>query len=569
MSDQVAPPLDDQETFPDASAALIEAGLLLAAELSLPILLRRLVEIAVRITKARYGALGVTSPGGGISEFITVGLADEDRAKIGPIPTGRGILGALTDDPRPLRLRHLQDDARSVGFPPHHPPMTSFLGAPVRARGQVFGNLYLTEKAGGQPFDEADERALVIMASQAGVAIANAQTHMDLTQREHWLAALHEITEALLAGAPQQRLMTTIVRSARELAGADLAAIALPVDEGSSELKVFAADGIGAQQILRAPARSSGTASHLVLSSGRTQTFRAGSGTLSSSLVAAAGVPIAALLVVPLGVGGRVDGTISLTWSAPDAEFGPGALGLLESFAAQASLALDYARVQAQSLRLAVVDERHRIARDLHDEPVQALIYLARRLEAMAGESSAGRGSADKLEETRELAVAVVDGLRQLTEGLRSEVLDRQGLPAALQDVVGRFQARTGVAAVFTNRGEPQRWNADLERNLLRIAQEALSNVERHAQAKRVAVELTAEPTELILRITDDGRGFVVSGEGAVRPGMGTIGMRERVDQQGGRIETTSQPGQGTTVEAAVPLTVGARRGGKHAGPNP
>jgi signal transduction histidine kinase len=557
-----------QETPPllDPQASLIEAGVLLAAELSLPVLLRRLVEIAVRISRARYGALGVSGPGGGIVEFITVGLDNDQRAAIGPIPTGRGILGTLIHDPRPLRLDRLQDDPRSVGFPANHPPMTSFLGAPVRARGRVFGNLYLTEKEGGGSFDDADEAVVMTLATQAGVAIDNARTYRDLLQREHWLAALHEITAALVAGEPQEVLMSTIVRRARELGGADLAAVALLGEDGSPLLRVVAADGVGAEKLLSAPAISSGTASHLVLRTGQTQTFRADSGDFEASLMASAGVPIAALVVVPLVFAGRVDGTISLILSQPDAQFSPEAVRLLESFADQAALSLDYAQVQARSLRLAVVEERNRIARDLHDEPVQALIHLARRLEAMAVQSSTAEVTAGTLEETRELAVAVVDGLRQLSEGLRSEILDLKGLPAALQDLSQRFTARTGIPSKFRNRGASVRWDLELERNLLRLTQEALSNVERHAEAREVRVELIARPGLITLRVADDGVGFVATGKGAVRPGLGTIGMRERVALQGGRFQIRSRPGRGTLVVATVPIVPTSDGGGNHPG---
>ncbi len=252
------PDATGERRSPEANqSALIEAGVLLAAELSLPTLLRRLVEIAVSITGAHYGALGVIGPGGGIVEFITVGLDDRQRATIGAIPTGRGILGALIHEPKPLRLVRLQDDPRSVGFPAFHPPMTSFLGAPVRARGRVFGNLYLTDKKDGQPFDETDESAVTILANQAGVAVANAQIHRDLLQRERWLEALHEISVGLVSGEPNQQLLNTIVRSARSLAGADLAAIAVATPEGSTTLRVVAADGPGADKVLNAPDRES------------------------------------------------------------------------------------------------------------------------------------------------------------------------------------------------------------------------------------------------------------------------------------------------------------------------
>ncbi|MGH7643218.1 MAG: sensor histidine kinase [Candidatus Dormibacteria bacterium] len=539
----------------DFRAALIDAGVLLAAELSLPILLRRLVEIAVQITGAQYGALGVTGPGGRIVEFITVGLDEWERAAIGPIPSGRGILGALIHDPRPLRLVRLQDDPRSVGFPPHHPPMTSFLGAPVRAKGHVFGNLYLTEKVGGLPFDEADESAVETLAVQAGVAIANAETYRDLRQRERWLAALHEITTALLAGERQQVLMTTIIKSARELGGADVAAIAVPVGDGSTKLKVVAAFGFGAEQLLAAPARSSGTASHLVLSTGSSQTLRAGSPGLDASLMTSAGVPLSALMVVPMVIGGRAIGTISLTLSEPDAEFTPEALSLLESFAGQASLSLDYVRVQERSRRLAVVEERNRIARDLHDEPVQALIHLARRLEGMAAESSAARTPAAELNETRELAVAVGEGLRQLTEGLRSEILDVEGLPAALQDLARRFDARADIPVKFALKGPPTRWDPELEHNLFRVAQEALNNIERHARARHVQLELIVRQGGVTLRVIDDGVGFITSGAGAAAPGLGTLGMRERVALQRGLLQIRSWPGRGTVLRATVPTS--------------
>jgi signal transduction histidine kinase len=552
----------------DLRAALIEAGVLLASELALPALLRRLVEIAVRITHARCGALGVTGPHGGVVEFITVGLTDQERAAIGPIPRGLGILGALDHDPHPLRLDRLQDDPRSVGFPPHHPPMTSFLGAPVRARGQVFGNLYLTDKEGGRTFDAADEAALVTLATQGGVAIANAQTYRELRQRERWLGALHEITAALLAGHSQQTLMTSIVRSAREMSSADLAAIALAVDGDSTALRVAAADGAGADRILSAPAMASGTAFHSVLSTGRPLIVRPSSGDPFTRSLEEAGVAVGVLMVVPLVIRERASGAIVLIRSAPDADFNSEALSLLESFASQATLALDYAAAQVQSRRLAVVEERQRIARDLHDEPIQALIYLTRRLESMAVEASASGSAVTQLEDTMKLAVAVGDGLRQLTEGLRSEVLEYEGLPAALGDLAQRFSSRVGIPAEVSLRGELRHSAPEVERSLLRVAQEALSNIERHADAGRVRLDLAVRAGQLSLRVADDGVGFVVSGEGAARPGLGTIGMRERMELMGGRLLIWSRPRRGTLVVARLPTEGGQHAGGNHSGGN-
>lgn len=554
-----SPPADSSQS------ALLEAGVLLASELSLPVLLRRLVDIAMQITEARYGALGVTGPDGTIVEFINLGMSDEERLAIGPTPTGRGILGALIRDQRPLRLTRLQDDPHSVGFPAHHPPMTSFLGAPVRALGKVFGNLYLTEKQGAAPFTASDEAAVLTLATQAGVAIANAQLYQELEQRDEWLGALHEITTALLAGDSQQGLLTAIVRSARELSHADLAAIVLPVEPTSSTLRVVAADGVGAEAMLNAGAQASATASHSVLKSRSPLIVRPGSGEPYESFVAEAGLAVGVQMVVPLLSRDAIQGTIILNRSEDDPAFDANALKLLESFASQATLAIDYIQAQDRARQLAVVEERHRIARDLHDEPVQALIYLSRRLESMAMEPTVPGPAAKQLEQTRELAVAVVDGLRQLTEGLRSEILEQDGLPAALDDLGKRFKSKTGVEVEVWVRGPVGRWAPELERSFLRVAQEALSNVERHAMAHRVRLDLIAKTGQLKLRIADDGVGFVASGVRQVAPGLGSIGMRERVELTGGWLRIWSRPGRGTVVMATSPAEPLTESGGNHA----
>lgn len=556
-----SPPADN------GKSALLEAGFLLASELSLPIVLRRLVEIAVQITDARYGALGVTGPDGTIVEFVTLGISDEARLLIGPPPTGRGILGALIKDQKPLRITRLQDDPRSLGFPAHHPPMTSFLGAPVRARGKVFGNLYLTEKKGAASFTAADEAAVQTLATQAGVAIANAQLYGELEQRDDWLGALQEITAALLAGDSQQGLLAAIVRSARELSRADLAAIVLPVEPTSSILAVVAADGVGSEAMLSAGTKASGTASHRVLKSGSPLIVRPGSGEIYESFVAEAGLLVGVQMVVPLVGHGVIQGTIVLNRSKDAPAFDAAALKLLESFASQATLAIDYVRAQEQARRLAVVEERHRIARDLHDEPVQALIYLSRRLESLATEASVAGLAAEQLSQTRELAVAVVDGLRQLTEGLRSEILEQEGLPAALEELGARFSSKTGAHVEVSVRGPVRRWDPELERSLLRVAQEALSNVERHAMAQRVRLQLVARTGRLKLRIADDGVGFLAGGPDQVAPGLGTIGMRERVELSGGWLRIWSRLGRGTLVFATTPDDPSIEAGGNHPAP--
>jgi GAF domain-containing protein len=217
----------------------------LASELSLPAFLQRIVELAAEVTDARYGALGVLGPDGTIIEFVTHGVTAQQRAHIGALPVGRGLLGALITDARPLRTREISQDPRSVGFPPNHPEMHSFLGAPVKARGRVFGNVYLTEKQGAEEFSDEDEEALVILAAQAGVAVQNAHLHEEARQRERRLEAVREISASILEGDGRSRILHLVAERARELMAASVATVAIPAED-PSELVLEVAVGEGA-----------------------------------------------------------------------------------------------------------------------------------------------------------------------------------------------------------------------------------------------------------------------------------------------------------------------------------
>jgi signal transduction histidine kinase len=533
------------------ASALVEAGMLLASDLSLPHVLERLLELATRFTAARYGALGVLGPDGRIKDFLTVGLSAEQRAAIGDPPQGRGVLGLLISDPRPIRLERIQDHPASVGFPPNHPPMSSFLGAPVRARGKVFGNLYLADKADGAAFSADDEQLVVTLAGQAGVAIANAQTFSELTQRERWLQATHQTTTAMLAGGSIATLLEAIARVAREMTDSMLVAIVRPRADDPARLEVSTFDGVGAHRLEHLELPASGTASHAVIRSGRPRLVEPG-GT-QASWFRSAGVEVGPLMVVPLTVRQRTEGTILLARSPGATAFTAAELTLVDTFASQVALAIDYLRIQEQLQRLAVLQERQRIARDIHDDPVQALIYLARRLEALASPAAAG-STAEQLVEVRNIALAVSDGLRQLTEGLRSQTLDEHGLGPALVELGHNFQTRTGVVAQVGIDPAVGRYPAAVEQGLLRIAQESLSNVERHAGAGRVVVRLDRRGRRLRLSLRDDGIGFATSAGRARREGLGMLGMRERAHLLGGRVRLRSHPGRGSLVVVAVPI---------------
>src|SRR4029077_18247352 len=231
----------------DREDVLLEAGLALASELSLPIVLQRIVDLAAEVTDARYGALGVIA-GEELVQFITTGLSAKQRRAIGELPRGRGVLGLLIKEPRPVRLTNIADHPPSVGFPPNHPAMSSFLGAPVQAMGRVYGNIYLTEKRGAREVTLEDERSVHVLATQAGVAIANASLYQESRRRERWLEALREITSDILEGAEANSLLMSIAEHARELAGAQAATIVTTTSR-PGELEVAAAVGAYAERV--------------------------------------------------------------------------------------------------------------------------------------------------------------------------------------------------------------------------------------------------------------------------------------------------------------------------------
>ncbi|HEX8134755.1 MAG TPA: GAF domain-containing protein, partial [Actinomycetes bacterium] len=340
---------------------LLEAGLALSSELSLPAILQRIVELAAGITGARYGALGVLGRDGRITEFITTGCTAQERAAIGHIPVGRGVLGVLIEDAVPLRLRDIATDPRSVGFPPNHPTMRSFLGAPVTARGQVFGNIYLAEKQGAAEFDAEDERALVLLAAQAGAAIQNARLYEEAEARAKRLEALRAITVAILAGGDPAEPVGLVAHHARELVEADVATIAIPAADG--ELVVDAADGLGAEELRGAVFPVEGSVSGEVIRTGKAVVLAdAAADPRVSQPVVGGGIGPAAF--VPLAVRGRTFGTLMVGVAAGGPPLREAAVQLLETFAEQAAVALEYARLQRELQRLAVLEDRERIAKE-------------------------------------------------------------------------------------------------------------------------------------------------------------------------------------------------------------
>src|SRR5439155_5285827 len=256
----------------DRKDILLEAGLTLASELSLPIVLQRIVDLAAKVTDARYGALGVIGDDSNLVEFVTTGISDQERRAIGPLPTGRGVLGLLIHEPKPVRIKNIAEHPKSVGFPAHHPPMRSFLGAPVQAMGRVFGNIYLAEKRTAAEFSDEDQKSLIVLATQAGAAIANASLYEEVRSREQWLAALRDITNRVLSGDEQASLLESIAEHARKVAAADAATV-VSVSQTPGELVVAAAVGARSSEMRGQTLPADGSISGAVMKSGQPLSF--------------------------------------------------------------------------------------------------------------------------------------------------------------------------------------------------------------------------------------------------------------------------------------------------------
>ena len=526
---------------------LLEAGVALAAELSLPAALQRIVELAAELTDARYGALGVVGRDGVITEFITTGVSDTERAAIGHIPVGRGILGVLIDDARPLRLHDLADDPRSVGFPANHPPMRSFLGAPVTARGRVYGNLYLTEKRDGQDFDADDERALVLLATQAGVAIENAHLYEEARDRARRLEAVRAITTAILAGTDSGEILGLVVGQARELVGADLATLALPA--GTDQLVIEAADGLLSEVLQGTTFPISGSVTGEVLRTGKAVALADASADdrMAQPIVRARVGPA---LFVPLAVRGRTLGSLTVANARGGPPLREATVQLVEIFAEQAAVALEYARLQRELQRLALLEDRERIAKELHDGAIQSLFAVGMGLQGSALLASDGELRA-RIQNAVEELDRVIRDLRNYIFGLRPGILADRQLDQAIQGLVEEFQQRTGVVAVAEIDPGVAAELSGKAGDVVQLAREALSNVSRHAQAATCRVSLYRDEHGGVLEVDDDGRGFDPSQ--ATGAGQGLRNLRERAQALGGHTEIASTPGQGTKVQVTIP----------------
>jgi signal transduction histidine kinase len=533
--------------------ALVDAGLTITSELSLDAVLQRLVEAAAELTGARYAALGVIDrAGSGLERFLTTGIDPETHEAIGDLPRGRGILGVLIRDATPLRLSDLSQDPRAVGFPPNHPPMRTFLGVPILLRGTAYGNLYLTEKAGGD-FTEEDEELVGLLAGQAAVAIENARLYEAATSWSRQLESLNEVGNALATETDLDRLLDLVARRSRELLEARFVGVLLP--SGPDELRFAAAAGDGTEQLVGRRTLKSGSKAGRVLERGRSERIDSllddpdVDHEVTRTIAARTG------LWVPLVVRGRAIGVlIAHDKLGADARFSDTDLRVAETFGVRAAVAVDLSERIAQDALRRVVDaqehERRRLARELHDETGQALTSILLGLKALE-ETLATDEARAAAAELRELVVATLQDVRGLAVELRPSALDDFGLAAALERLTRSFAEQTGITVDFEAALADQRLPDEVETALYRVVQESLTNVVKHAQASRVSVLLTRGGGSVKAVIEDDGRGIEERTRGE---GFGLVGMRERLALLGGRLALESSREAGTTIAAEVPL---------------
>jgi len=551
LLDELQARIDAARGTQDRVHSLLEAVLSVGRELDLPQALRRIVEAAVVLVDAEYGALGVIGDDRRLSEFLTVGMAEEQRAEIGDLPSGHGILGELIRHPVPLRLPELSEHEASYGFPAHHPPMHSFLGVPIRVRDKVFGNLYLTEKRGAKEFDAEDEAVLSTLAVAAGVAIENARLYEETRLRERWMRASAEVTSTLLSGAPSAEVLGLIVEQAREIASADVGMIAEYV-AGAEELRPVLAVGADAK-------RRSG----LVLSA--QDGFVGAVLTMVEPVVSAdiehdvrareheaqwAG--LGPVVAVPLGAGGKARGVLLLGRLPGRKPFSETDTGPLLGFAGQAALALELAESRRDAEQIALLQDRDRIARDLHDLAIQRLFAAGMTLqstqrfvdhpEAMERLSR----TVDDLDDTIKIIRSTIFGLRAHGGGAKED----SGLRGRVSEAVKASATAFGFTPALRIEGLVDTdVPGDVAHHALAVLGEALSNAARHSGARSVDVHLRCAGGELTLAVTDDGCGVPETG---ARSGLKN--MEERARGLGGHLTLGERPqGGGTKLVWRVP----------------
>jgi signal transduction histidine kinase len=522
--------------------ALLNAVVTIGSDLDLRSMLQRIVVAGCELVGARYGALGVIGPDRRLSDFITHGIDPELHAAIGGLPHGRGVLGLIITDPAPVRMHDITQHPQSYGFPPHHPPMHSFLGVPIRVRDKVYGNLYLAEKQASADFTEDDQEIVIALAAAAGVAIDNARLFAVAQRRERWLAAAAEITAVLLGEVRRTDALRLIARRVREVSDADLVLVLL-ADEAGARFTVEAVDGPGADGLLGAVISRADTA---FLPAAQTPQHM-----LVDDLRTAADwpvpVPDGPAMIAPLGRSGVLHGVLIVSHQGGHDTSEHDDAALLSSFADQAALALEQVRAQEAREQLVVLEDRERIARDLHDVVIQRLFATGMQLQSTVPHTS-------RPEVTRRINAAV-DDLDDTIRDIRRSIFElrtpvgttlRSQLRATVEEAAGPL----GFRPVLETSGPvDSAVPDDIVPEILAVLREALSNVARHARAGSARVSVRAADGQVIVRVEDDGAG---TDDSHARGGLANL--QDRARDLGGTFSIRPAAGGGTVLDWRVPL---------------
>jgi signal transduction histidine kinase len=536
----------------DRLQGLLQAVVAIGSQLDIADVLREIVTTAAEVADAQYAALGVLDPDAErrLSQFITVGFSDDQRESVGDLPHGRGVLGLLIDEPRAIRLPDIGKHSSSYGFPPNHPPMRTFLGVPLLVRGEVFGNLYLTEKRGGGEFTATDERLVLTLATAAGLAVQNARLYQQAEQRQRWLEGSRDVTTMLLAGTPQAEVFPRLIAAVRELSGADSAFLVLRSDDGI--LRATVADGLGADDIVGTilpeqsmSARVMGQRQPVAVADARVDPR------ITQTVIEAADAGPA--LFVPLGTEDAGVGTLVVTNRQHSQPFPEETITLLESFAGQAALSLRLGAAARDREQLAVLGDRDRIARDLHDLVIQRLFATGMSLEGAVRDMQPA-AAVDRVQRAVDDLDTTIKEIRSTIFALQSPApIAGEGLKAALRQAVGSASSSLGFDPRIQIEGPLDKTvPSHVGEQLLAVLRETLSNAARHAEATAVAIRVTVSHTEVVLSVQDNGIGLPVAGNRS-----GLTNLARRAKDLGGRFDArATEAGEGgTLVEWRVPLS--------------
>lgn len=529
----------------DRLDGLIDAILAITSGLKLDATLRAIVHTAAELVDARYGALGVRGYDHRLVEFVYEGIDEETRHLIGSLPEGRGVLGALIEEPKPIRLDDISRHPASVGFPLHHPPMRTFLGVPVRIRDEVFGNLYLTEKADGQPFSDDDEVLVQALAAAAGIAVDNARLFEESRTREAWIEATRDIGTQMLAGADPAMVFRLIAEDALTLMAGAATLVAVPLDDEApacevDDLVIVEVAGEISPAVKQMTVAVSGTSIGGVFHDRTPRRFD------RLDLAVDGPVEPGPALVLPLRAADTVAGVLVALRSADEQPFSDKQLDMMAAFADQAALAWRLATAQRQMREVEILTDRDRIARDLHDHVIQRLFAVGLTLQGAAPRA--------RVPAVRESIYSSIDDLQEIIQEIRSAIFDLHAGPSratGLRHRLDKVIDQLAIPALHTTvqyTGPLSVVDTVLANHAEAVLREAVSNAVRHANATSLAINVSVED-DVRVEVVDDGVG--ISGDITE---SGLRNLRQRADDAGGEFTVENMPTGGTLLRWSAPL---------------